>query len=285
MTGPVVGLIDSGIGGAAAAHVTAHRSFTLAAAGYVTTGGDSDTADPAGHGSALADILLCRGDAAALYDARVFDSRMRCSAAQLAAALDWLRASHEVRLVNLSVGLRRDRPVLRRETPYHPAHSTDVAGLRNIQGGDNRFYNNIFVGHNGLTPYDETTFPVRMAGNVFLNGAAPSEHEKDPLVLPEFDPGLMLAEVEDGLELHARFDPDWTKQPARPHVTTDLLGNARIPDLPYVQPDGAPYRIDRDYFGRRRSHASPFPGPFAKGEAAKQVWKVWPVGPAQHGAR
>jgi len=114
MTGPVVGLIDSGIGGAAAAHVTAHRSFTLAAAGYVTTGGDSDTADPAGHGSALADILLCRGDAAALYDARVFDSRMRCSAAQLAAALDWLRASHEVRLVNLSVGLRRDRPVLRR---------------------------------------------------------------------------------------------------------------------------------------------------------------------------
>ena len=33
-----------------------------------------------------------------------------------------------------------------RETPYHPAHSTAVAGLVNIKGGDNRFYNNIFVG-------------------------------------------------------------------------------------------------------------------------------------------
>ena len=47
---------------------------------------------------------------------------------------------------NLLVGAIISRPELRRSTPYHPAHSTKVAGLVNIQGGDNRFYNNILVG-------------------------------------------------------------------------------------------------------------------------------------------
>ena len=32
--------------------------------------------------------------------------------------------------------------------------------------------------------------PVWMDGNVFLKGAKPSKHEKDPLVAAEFDPAL-----------------------------------------------------------------------------------------------
>ena len=38
---------------------------------------------------------------------------------------------------------------LRRDTPYMKANSTAVAGLRNIPGGDDRFYNNILV-HRGF---------------------------------------------------------------------------------------------------------------------------------------
>ena len=49
-----------------------------------------------------------------------------------------------------------------------------MAGLQKIPGGDDRFYNNIFVGDSGLAPYDKAAQPVQMAGNVFLKGAKPS---------------------------------------------------------------------------------------------------------------
>ena len=47
---------------------------------------------------------------------------------------------------NLMTGQIVSRPEPRRVTPYHPAHSTAVAGLVDIKGGDDRFYNNILVG-------------------------------------------------------------------------------------------------------------------------------------------
>lgn len=48
------------------------------------------------------------------------------------------------------------RPVPNRYTPYHSAHSTDVAGIMNIPGGDNRYFNNILIGGTtGLSVYDE----------------------------------------------------------------------------------------------------------------------------------
>ena len=60
-------------------------------------------------------------------------------------------------------------------------------------------------------------------------------------------------------------------------MTTELLGKAKIPDLPYEQPDGSPYRIDTDYLGRKRNDANPFPGPFELSKRNKQELKVWPV--------
>ena len=69
-----------------------------------------------------------------------------------------------------------------RLTPFHKAHSTEVAGLHNNPCGDDRYYNNLFVGRGNLSPYDAARLPVRMDGNVFLKGAKPCKHEKDPLV-------------------------------------------------------------------------------------------------------
>jgi alpha-N-arabinofuranosidase len=60
-------------------------------------------------------------------------------------------------------------------------------------------------------------------------------------------------------------------------VTTALLGKARTPDLHYEKPDGSPYRIDTDYFGKKRNTANPFPGPFELPEGGRQVLKVWPM--------
>jgi len=53
---------------------------------------------------------------------------------------------------NLFGGRVDSRPELKRDTPYHPAHSTVVAGLRNIAGGDHRFFNNVFVGTPSAAP-------------------------------------------------------------------------------------------------------------------------------------
>ena len=48
-------------------------------------------------------------------------------------------------------------------------------------GGDDRFYNNLFVNHSSLVQYDEAAQPVQMAGNVFIDGANPSRHEENPI--------------------------------------------------------------------------------------------------------
>jgi alpha-N-arabinofuranosidase len=177
---------------------------------------------------------------------------------------------------NLFAGAIMPRPELTRETPYHPAHSTEVAGLANIQGGDNRFHNNIFAGHNGLVDYDNAALPVQMSGNVFLNGAQPSAHEAEPLVREDFDPEIQLVEDGTNLNLHINLDKTWGTAKTRAPIATELLGRATIPDLPYVQPDDTPIRIDRDFFGKQRNAENPFPGPFEFPEGGEQVLKVAP---------
>jgi len=169
---------------------------------------------------------------------------------------------------------------LRRDTPFMKAGSTAVGGLRNIPGGDDRFYNNILV-NKGLDGYDKAGMPSWTSGNVFLNKAQPATFDKSPLRRPEFDPGIQLIEKSDGLYLQITLDRAWAEQTLRPLVTTDLLGKAKIPDLPFEQPDGSPYRLGTDYFGKKRNDASPFPGPFEIKEGEKQVLKVWPIASSQ----
>ena len=179
---------------------------------------------------------------------------------------------------NLMTGRIAPRPELRRETPFHPAHSTEVAGLSNIEGGDDRFYNNIFVNDNGLAEYDNVALPVRMSGNVFLQGATPSKHEQNPLVQAELDPGIKLVEDKDDVYLHISLGEAWAAEKGHELVTTELLGRAKIPDLPYVHPDDKPVRIDTDYLGGKRDETNPCPGPFELPRGGKRVLKLWLMG-------
>jgi hypothetical protein len=114
-----------------------------------------------------------------------------------------------------------------------------------------------------------------MAGNVFLMGARPSKHEPAPLVRPDFDPALRLRE-ENGKWLLA-IKADWGGEPAGPLVTSALLGKAAVPGQAFVHPDGAPYRLDRDYFGTLHTNGHPWPGPFASTPGGDHVIQVWPV--------
>lgn len=162
-----------------------------------------------------------------------------------------------------------------RTTPYHEAHSTAIAGMSGFEGGDDRFYNNCFVGHTGLAPYDDDAgYPVWMDGNVFLGGAQPSSHEPDAVERPDADPDVRLADDGEAVRLDLEVE-EWLGVETQ-LVTTERLGEARVPGVPYTAPDGSPVRLDADYFAEGRDASNPAPGPFAQpGELAPPL-DVWP---------
>jgi len=194
---------------------------------------------------------------------------------------------------NLFAGRIHSRPEPRRSTPYHQAHSTALAGLDSIAGGDSRFFNNIFVGSGrppgagseadadplrfggyGLWVYNHREYPLQTGGNVYLHGARPFFREQDALNLPGADPAPGIAHEGAGVYLRLRLPPEVRKAPARV-VDTELLGKAKVPGLPYENADGSPVAIDSDYFGKKRNPVSPFAGPFENPGQGELKFKVW----------
>jgi len=149
-----------------------------------------------------------------------------------------------------------------RQTPFLKAHATDVAGFHDNPLGDNQFYNNIFTKKSQLNKYDTAPLPSQMEGNVFLNGAKPSKPETNPIVEQDFNPEIKLVKKQDGLYLKAKLDKAWAKERKRKLVTTALLGKTAISGLPYQAPDGQPFQVTTDYYGKQRDKNNPAPGPF-----------------------
>jgi len=178
---------------------------------------------------------------------------------------------------NLIAGELSVFPLDQRLTPFHQAHSTALAGMRDNPSGDVRYYNNVFAPPGNATPCDTAMLPVWMAGNVFLKGARPSRHETASLLKPSFDPQLALVEKADGWYLEFTADPGWSVEQTRNLVTTRLLGRASVPNQRFEKADGSPIRLDTDYFGRKRNRANPFPGPVERVGHGRQSLKVWPL--------
>ncbi|MGZ5439046.1 MAG: right-handed parallel beta-helix repeat-containing protein, partial [Candidatus Aminicenantales bacterium] len=176
---------------------------------------------------------------------------------------------------NLMAGELRVNAFDARQTPFHKAHSTELAGMHDNPFGDDKYFNNLFVGTADLSVYDAAPMPVRMEGNVFLNGAKASRHEREPVVRADLEPALKLVEKPDGFYLELALDTAFGKRTRR-LVTTDLLGQAAIARLPYEQADGSPLRIDVDYFGAKRSTSNPTPGPFEAPGAGPVTIRIWP---------
>ncbi len=181
---------------------------------------------------------------------------------------------------NLFTGVISSTQEAERQTPYHPAHQTSIAGMSDLKGGDNRFYNNLFVGNGngpgevvkgdkrhyrvngyGLWVYDTRAYPLETGGNVSLHHAQAYARETTPLVLMDYDPQVKLVEQGDQFILNLTSCPE-LKQARTTVVTTALLGKARIPYLPYESVTGSRLKISTDYLGRKRSTTHPTPGPF-----------------------
>lgn len=175
-----------------------------------------------------------------------------------------------------------------RLTPYHLPHSTKLAGLEKTRGGDNRFYNNVFVGGvsevegwftglkalQGLKAYERVELPMYVDGNVYFNEAEHFIDEKN-FIESALNPGISISEEDSNILLDILFDKSISKVKTK-FVTTELLGKAMIPNQAYENPDGSPLDIDTDYFGNKRNKRNPSAGPFEKPEIGKQLrLKVW----------
>jgi hypothetical protein len=182
---------------------------------------------------------------------------------------------------NLFTGKIVNRQELRRDTPYHPPHATVLAGLTNISGGDDRFYNNIFVGAGatnasgtGLAVYDVRERPLQTGGNLYLNGARPYARESQPAVFNGLNPLVRVREHDRQVWLDFAAGPE-LKTPTTVLVTTDLFGRTAVAGLPYVNPHGSPLVLDRDYLDTKRKSAAPAVGPFEKlGRGVVKI-RVW----------
>ncbi|MBV6433439.1 MAG: hypothetical protein IANPNBLG_03617 [Bryobacteraceae bacterium] len=188
---------------------------------------------------------------------------------------------------NLFAGRLVSRPELKRWTPYHLPHSTALAGVTLTNGGDNRFYNNIFIGRPvepalrnpgdltmsgyGLWIYNPRAYPSTAAGNVYLNGALPYMSEQGPLHLSNVpEPAL----EETGKEVRLRLSLPPLGDAATQLVTSALLGTTVIAETGYTEPGGEPLAIGKDYFGKPRNQGKPHPGPFASHLPGATI-RVW----------
>ncbi len=170
-----------------------------------------------------------------------------------------------------------------RLTPYHPPHSTEIAGLKQSKGGDDRFYNNIFVGggvcerpgfFSGLKSYNNVELPMFVDRNVYLNGANPYQKEVNLLKL-DYNPDIQIDEKGDGIYLTMNLDKSISKMKNQ-LVSTELLGSVMIPKQQYENPDGSAIIINTDYFGNKRDKRNPTPGPFENPVTGKLfTQKVW----------
>ncbi|TKG97438.1 right-handed parallel beta-helix repeat-containing protein [Puteibacter caeruleilacunae] len=198
----------------------------------------------------------------------------------------WYMSQGTAYVHNLIAGQIKLQAELSRFTPYHFPHSTDVAGFASIYTGDDRFFNNIFVGngenasvrsHNssyGLTCVNKVKLPVWISGNIYFNGAVPSSKETRFFVDSIVNPNIKVEENNDEVYLEITYS-EGGKEVERTLVTTETLGKAKMANQQYESADGSPIKFVPDYFGKARNESNPYPGPFAKPRNGKQRLKVW----------
>ena len=157
-----------------------------------------------------------------------------------------------------------------------------MIGLSQTLGGDNRYFNNIFVGgikegkrsKSGLGIYYETHFPMFVNGNVYLNGAISLSEEKEKLEIKS-NPEIRIVEKDHGIYLRMNVDEKIIGMKNQ-IITSAILGVAKVPNAPFENPDESPISVDKDYFGKKMDLDNPVAGPFSNLNAGEISLKVWP---------
>jgi hypothetical protein len=207
---------------------------------------------------------------------------------------------------NLCCGTMRREACLDRATPYHFPHTTEAAGAAIVYSGDDRLYQNIFLGaeqtyseqslsgtagYNGspvsLEEYvarvtshgngDHDMFnaekqPVYIDNNCYYRGAPAFDREQSNHIAP-LDPHVRIT-AENGVTwLEMEIDQGLLDLPTQ-LIDTEKLGTVRIVEESYETPDGAPITLNVDFSGNKRGSA-PKAGPFEQLHAGRNRIRVW----------
>lgn len=210
-------------------------------------------------------------------------------------------------LHNLCFGTMRRVDVLDRSTPYHFPHSTEVAGTALVFSGDDRLYQNIFIGGapvyteesvHGTKGYDEFDLismeeyvekitsagngdhemfdtvkqPVYINQNGYLNGAK-AFYREDINFMSDADPEAKIVKEGDETYLEINVEKGLLEIPTR-ILDTRMLDMVRIVEAPYEDPDGNPIVLDSDYLGCKRDSA-PAAGPIQGLKEGYNKIKIW----------
>ena len=211
---------------------------------------------------------------------------------------------------NLVLGNMLHWNVMDRSTPYHFPHTTAIMASSFVYGGDDRFYQNIFVGgadtygqtqrvSNGTADFNghpasyeefiqniEEAFPgdcnlyakvkqpVYIDRNVYLQGAQGYDREEHAY---HGDGKLTAKIVTDGegrVYLEATVDAPIPELEAKV-MTTEDLGITRAVEGRFETPEGESIVFDTDYCGEKRSSGSVIPGPINSLKPGFNRIRVW----------
>ena len=186
-----------------------------------------------------------------------------------------------------------------RFTPYQLPHSTDVSGISTVSSGDDRYYNNIFIGKGqeiknkdknkyGLVTYNDSIeiawcnncpkrailLPFWINSNIYYNGAQHFKNEKNFIEKLNYNPNLKLTEENQGIYLRFTLDDSYFNFKTQ-LITTSFLGKTKLSKEGFENPDGTSLTIDRDYSGYIRTEQNNIPGPFVNLKGDVLTVKVW----------
>ncbi|RAX18888.1 MULTISPECIES: right-handed parallel beta-helix repeat-containing protein [Actinomyces] len=215
-------------------------------------------------------------------------------------------------VANLVLGTVRVETVPDRSTPYHLPHSTKVAGVSVVFGGDDRFIGNVFgpgtqapayvtprpalsvYGH-GTVAYDGC--PSKWSDYLAQVRAEAGDHRRyndvrqvvvirDNVYLggargysleerPVRVPdGAARVETDGDGRVSVVIDlPEDGSLPGLAPVSAQDLGHVRMAGLPFTAPDGSPVCLSMDLVGNERPEDTWIPGPLAElGDGRICVW-------------
>lgn len=176
-------------------------------------------------------------------------------------------------LHNLFGGEIRSSAEPNRETPWHPAHSLEIVGLKNIRGGGEQFINNLTTPSTNL---EATLHPKRdaLTGSWTIDPATGQfpVHAKASTTYPITAEGNHpLAQtpqlIEEDGQYTIRFNLPEQQEAA---VDSARLGDCRVNGIAYQDYDGSPLRLNKDYLGTIRSGKNVRVGPFESANADSQ---------------
>lgn len=194
------------------------------------------------------------------------------------------------------------RLMLDRATPYHVPHSTLIAGFAPVYGGDDRFYNNIFIGQEGIPNVgteiyngyntslsefkeavakeegDHESFhkikqPVYIKDNAYFNKANQFNREDRNFIDENVNPDLSIVEEGNDVYLNISVPESFIEFKGQVY-DTETLPKVRIVDADFEDENGNSLTINTDLNDDLREHESMI-GPLQTLTTGNNKVKIW----------